>query len=36
MDNIIELLKKALTAVGVRNRRRPKAFSIGTSRRRLM
>jgi len=36
MDNIIELLKKALTVVGVRNRRRPKAFSIDRSSRRLV
>jgi hypothetical protein len=32
MDNIIEMLKKALTAVGLRKRRRPKAFSINRSR----
>jgi len=33
MDHIIEMLKTALTAVGLRKRRRPKAFSIDRSRR---
>jgi hypothetical protein len=36
MDNIVELLKKVLTAVGLRKRTRPKALSIDSGRRRLM
>jgi len=33
MEDIIEMLKKALTVVGLRKRRRPSVFSIDRSRR---
>jgi hypothetical protein len=34
MDNIVEMLKKALISVGLRKRKRPKALSIDKGRRR--